>query len=316
MDDTNPQGSAKTVDQAAAQIFGMLDPQQPEDGQVEEVAAEETAEYVESEPEEMEAASEEAVEAEEPPRYRVKVDNEEVEVTLDELLKGYSRTSDYTKKTQTLAEQRKQVEAERQRIEEAAKLRDQYAQRLSVIEQMLASQPEEDLATLKETDPIGYTMKIAERMEREKQVQAIRAEQQQLAQKQQAEYQENLRRHLALEAEKLSQAIPEMSDPVKGEVIRKEIKDFARAIGWSEQELAQIYDHRAVLALYKGLQHEKLQKSKPVATKKVAEAPKMLKPGTTGKQTTAEQDAVKKLQQRLAKTGDRRDAARLLEKFL
>jgi hypothetical protein len=42
----------------------------------------------------------------------------------------------------------------------------------------------------------------------------------------------------------------------------------------------------------------------------------MLKPGTTGKQTTAEQDAVKKLQQRLAKTGDRRDAARLLEKFL
>ena len=316
MDDTNPQGSAKTVDQAAAQIFGMLDPQQPEEGQVEEVAAEETAEYVESEPEEMEAASEESVEAEEPPRYRVKVDNEEVEVTLDELLKGYSRTSDYTKKTQTLAEQRKQVEAERQRIEEAAKLRDQYAQRLSVIEQMLASQPEEDLTPLKETDPIGYTMKIAERMEREKQVQAIRAEQQQIAQKQQAEYQENLRRHLALEAEKLSQAIPEMSDPVKGEVIRKEIKDFARAIGWSEQELAQIYDHRAVLALYKGLQHEKLQKSKPVATKKVAEAPKMLKPGTTGKQTTAEQDAVKKLQQRLAKTGDRRDAARLLEKFL
>jgi hypothetical protein len=316
MDDSNPQGTAKTVDQAAAQIFGMLDPQQPEEGQVEEVAAEETAEYVESEPEEMEAASEEAVEAEEPPRYRVKVDNEEVEVTLDELLKGYSRTSDYTKKTQTLAEQRKQVEAERQRIEEAAKLRDQYAQRLSVIEQMLASQPEEDLAPLKETDPIGYTMKIAERMEREKQVQAIRAEQQQIAQKQQAEYQENLRRHLASEAEKLSQAIPEMSDPVKGEVIRKEIKDFARAIGWSEQELAQIYDHRAVLALYKGLQHEKLQKSKPVATKKVAEAPKMLKPGTTGKQTTAEQDAVKKLQQRLAKTGDRRDAARLLEKFL
>ena len=316
MDDTNPQGSAKTVDQAAAQIFGMLDPQQPEEGQVEEVAAEETAEYVESEPEEMEAASEEAVEAEEPPRYRVKVDNEEVEVTLDELLKGYSRTSDYTKKTQTLSEQRKQVEAERQRIEEAAKLRDQYAQRLSVIEQMLASQPEEDLTPLKETDPIGYTMKIAERMEREKQVQAIRAEQQQIAQKQQAEYQENLRRHLASEAEKLSQAIPEMSDPVKGEVIRKEIKDFARAIGWSEQELAQIYDHRAVLALYKGLQHEKLQKSKPVATKKVAEAPKMLKPGTTGKQTTAEQDAVKKLQQRLAKTGDRRDAARLLEKFL
>ena len=314
MDDSNPQGTGKTVDEVAAQIFGMLEPQQPE-GQAEELAQEPAEESVEEPQEEVEA-SEEVTEAEEPPRYRVRVDNEDMEVTLDELLKGYSRTSDYTKKTQTLAEQRKQVEAERQRIEEAAKLRDQYAQRLSVIEQMLASQPEEDISSLKETDPIGYTMKIAERIERDKQLQAIRAEQQQVAQKQQAEYQENLRKHLAAEAEKLSQAIPEMSDPAKGEVIRKEIKDFARNIGWSEQELAQVYDHRAVLALYQAMQYNKLQKSKPAATKKVAEAPKMLKPGTTGKQTTAEQDAVKKLQQRLSKTGDRRDAARLFEKFL
>jgi hypothetical protein len=316
MDDSNPQGTAKTVDQAAAQIFGMLDPQQPEEGQVEEVAAEETAEYVESEPEEMEAASEEAVEAEEPPRYRVKVDNEEVEVTLDELLKGYSRTSDYTKKTQTLAEQRKQIEAERQRIDEAAKLRDQYAQRLGVIEQMLNSQPEENLAELKETDPIQYTMKVAEKMEREKQLAVIRQERQAIAARQQADQQEHLKRHLSSEADKLKSAIPDMADEVKGEVIRKEIKDFAKSIGFSDQELAQVYDHRAVLTLYEAMQWRKLQQGKVQSSKKVSEAPKMLKPGTTGKQTTAEQDAVKKLQQRLAKTGDRRDAARLLEKFL
>ena len=67
---------------------------------------------------------------------------------LDELIKGYSRTSDYTKKTQSLAEQRKAVESERTKIEEAAKLRDTYAQRLQVIEQML-TQPAEDLTALK-----------------------------------------------------------------------------------------------------------------------------------------------------------------------
>jgi hypothetical protein len=71
-----------------------------------------------------------------------------------------------------------------------------------------------------------------------------------------------------------------------------------------------------VLTLYEAMQWRKLQQGKVQSSKKVSEAPKMLKPGTTGKQTTAEQDAVKKLQQRLAKTGDRRDAARLLEKFL
>jgi hypothetical protein len=316
MDDSNPQGTGKTVDQAAASIFGMLEPQQPE-GQVEEQAAEEQLEeYVEeSEPEEVEA-SEETQEEEEPPRYRVKVDNEEMEVTLDELLKGYSRTSDYTKKTQTLAEQRKAIEADRVRIEEAAKLRDQYSQRLQIVEQMLAAQPEENLAELKETDPIGYTMKVAEKLERDKQLEAIRNERQQLAARQQYEYQEQLKNHLASEADKLKSAIPEMGDDVKGEVIRKEIREYARSIGWSDQELASVYDHRAVLALYQAMQYNKLQKSKPTVTKKVAEAPKMLKPGTTGKQTTAEQDALKKMRAKLAKTGDKRDAARLFEKFI
>lgn len=317
MEDSNPRGTGQTVDQAAATIFGMLEPQQPEEGQVEEQAAEEeTAEYVEeSEPEEVEA-SEESEEVEEPPRYRVKVDNEEVEVTLDELLKGYSRTSDYTKKTQTLAEQRKAVEAERQRIDEAAKVRDQYAQRLAVVEQMLTQQPEENLAELKETDPIGYTMKVAERMEREKQLAAIRQERQAIAARQQAEQQERLKAHLSSEAEKLKSAIPEMADEAKGEVIRKEIKDFAKSIGFSDQELAQVYDHRAVLTLYEAMQWRKLQQGKIQSAKKVNEAPKMLKAGTTSKTTTAEQDAVKKMKQRLAKTGDRRDAARLFEKFL
>ena len=314
MDDTNPQGSVQTVDDAARKIFGMLEPQQPEEGQVEELAEE--AEEYEAEPEEIAESEEVQEEPEETPRYRVKVGNEELEVDLDELIKGYSRTSDYTKKTQTLAEQRKAIEAERTRIDEAAKLRDQYAQRLTVIEQMLASQPEENLAELKETDPIGYTMRVAERLERDKQLEAIRQERQQLAARQQAEYQEQLKNHLASEAEKLKSAIPEMGDDVKGEVIRKEIRDYARSIGWSDQELASVYDHRAVLALYQAMQYTKLQKGKPAVTKKVAEAPKMLKSGTTTKTTTAEQDAMKKMRAKLAKSGDKRDAARLFEKFM
>lgn len=314
MDDTNPQGSVQTVDDAARKIFGMLEPQQPEEGQVEELAEE--AEEYEAEPEEIAESEEVQEEPEETPRYRVKVGNEELEVDLDELIKGYSRTSDYTKKTQTLAEQRKAIEAERTRIDEAAKLRDQYAQRLTVIEQMLASQPEENLAELKETDPIGYTMRVAERLERDKQLEAIRQERQNLAARQQAEYQEQLKNHLASEAEKLKSAIPEMGDDVKGEVIRKEIRDYARSIGWSDQELASVYDHRAVLALYQAMQYSKLQKGKPAVTKKVAEAPKMLKSGTTTKTTTAEQDAIKKMRAKLAKSGDKRDAARLFEKFI
>ncbi len=208
------------------------------------------------------------------------------------------------------------MEAERQRIEEAAKLRDQYAQRLSVVEQMLTAQPEENLAELKEVDPIQYAVKVAERAERDKQLAVIRQERQAIAARQQSEQQERLKAHLSSEADRLKAAIPEMADEAKGEVIRKEIKDFAKSIGFSDQELAQVYDHRAVLTLYEAMQWRKLQQGKVQSSKKVSEAPKMLKPGTTGKQTTAEQDAMKKMRAKLAKTGDKRDAARLFEKFI
>ena len=309
MEETNPEGS-QTVNDAASRIFGMLEPEQPE-GQAEELAAEEpqeeAAEEVSEEPQE---------EVQETPRYRVKVDNEELEVDLDELIKGYSRTSDYTKKTQTLAEQRKQVEAERTKIEEAAKLRDTYAQRLQVIEQMLSTQPEEDLTALKDSDPVGYAIKVAEKMEREKQLAAVRAERESVQARQVAEQQERLKSHLAQEAERLRAAIPDMADDVKGEVIRKEIRDYAKSVGWSDQELSQVYDHRAVLTLYRAMQFEKLMKGKPAAQKKVVEAPKALKPGVGNQKVDRDSEAEKKLHKQLKQTGRTRDAAKLFERFL
>jgi hypothetical protein len=50
---------------------------------------------------------------------------------------------------------------------------------------------------------------------------AVRAEQQRLAQQQQAEQGERLKAHLAVEAQKLSEAIPELSDPAKGQAIKR-----------------------------------------------------------------------------------------------
>lgn len=318
MDDTNPQGSVKTVRDAASAFLGMMEPTEPQ-GQPEapeqDAQEYETQDSGEYESEEAEQAEESYEEPQQTPKYRVKVDNEELEVDVDELIKGYSRTSDYTKKTQALAEQRKAIEAEKSKVEEAARLRDQYAQRLQVIEQMLTQSPQEDLAALKETDPIGYAVKMAEQVEREKQLAAVRQERVQLAQRQQAEQQQRLQAHLSQEAERLRAAIPDMADEVKGEVVRKEIKDFARSIGFSEQELSQVYDHRAVLTLYKAMQYDKLQKSKPATAKRVAEAPKTLRPGTV-QQNNPNQDAVKKLKGQLKKSGKQRDAAKLFERFL
>jgi hypothetical protein len=312
MENTNPNGSALSVSDAAGQFLGMMD---GEEAQAQPEPSEIIDEAVEHEEVQEDLHEDDYDEPEETtPTYRVKVGKEEVEVPLDELIKGYSRTSDYTKKTQEVAEQRKAVEAQQAKIEEAARLRDQYAQRLSIIEQML-QQPEPDLSQLKETDPIGYAVAVAEQTERQKQLAAVQQERARLAQQQQSEQAERLKMHLATEAAKLREAIPEWQDEVKGEIIKKEIREYAKSVGFSDQELAQVYDSRAVTALYKAAQYDKLMKGKIDATKKVTQAPRMLKPGTSTPETRQTEQS-KKLKQQVRKTGKVKDAARLFESFL
>jgi len=323
-ENTNPQGSVdNTIGGAANAFMSILDPQTKEAKADPEVRADdsdsEETSYDEPQAEESDVSAEEAeyqeeVE-EEAPKYRVKANGEELEVSLDELLNGYSRTADYQKKTQSLAEQRKAVEAERVKIDEAAKTRDTYAQRLQVIEQLLSTQDTENLQELKESDPIAYAIKVAERSEREKQLQAVQAERQRVSQEQQALQGQRLHQHIQAEQEKLKSAIPDFKDEAKADVIRRDIRSYAKSIGFSDQELSQVYDSRAVQTLYKAMQYEKLVAGKAGATKKVASAPKTLKPGTSNPQSS-EQEAKKKDFAQLRKTGNKRDAAKLFERFL
>lgn len=321
-ENTNPQGSVdNSVSGAANAFMSFLEPQAEEAKAQPEPSAEEQVEYsAESESEEQDVSAEEAEsqeeEVEELPKYRVKVSGEEVEVSLDELLNGYSRTADYQKKTQSLAEQRKAVEAERVKIDEAAKTRETYAQRLQVIEQLLQQQDQgQDLASLKSEDPIAYAVAMAEKMERDKQLQAVQMERQRVQQEQQSHQQAQLQKHIQAEQAKLVEAIPEFKDDVKAEVIRRDIRNYAKAQGFTDQELSQVYDSRAVLALYKAAQYDKLMANKGVTSKKVANAPKTIRPGTSNPQSS-ENETFKKERAVLRQSGNKKDAVRLFERFL
>jgi len=315
MENTNPQGSESlNVNQAANAFLGLMgDDNGAEEGQPEESTEElEATSEVESEEAEYSEESEPVEEVK--PRYKAKVGGEEVEVELDELINGYQRSKDYTQKSQALAEQRKAIEAERQHLEQVKQERQAYAQKLQALDSFLSQQNKgEDLEVLKETDPIGYAVKVAEQSQREKQLAVVRAEQQRIAQQQQAEQQQSLQNHLKSEAEKLTSVIPELATP-KGDAIRKEIREYAKSVGWSDQELASVYDHRAVLTLYKAMKFEQLQKGKPETLKKVQQAPKMLKPGTSTPNAKSSQE--KQAMQRLRQTGKVRDAAAAFERFL
>ena len=331
---TPEQGSGElTVNEAAAQFEGFLSAGEDSTEQPEtvEAEAEDSADYEEAveateddvvEADELEAEGEEETEVEEeeleeePQRFVVKAAGEEKEVTLDELMQGYQLGADYTKKTQEVAEQRKAVEAEAKAIQEAKQVRDTYAQRLQAIEQFLTGNQDspEDLAAMKEHDPIGYAVKVAELTEKKEQLAQVRAEQQRLAQQQQAEQQQEMAKFVQQEAQKLSQVLPEFSDPTKGEQIRNEIRNYGKSIGFTDQELSQVYDSRHVLTLHKAMMYDKLQKSKPAVTKKVSKAPKMVKAGTKVKEGNT--DIRKKQMNKLKQTGKARDAAALFENFI
>ena len=318
-----PEGNTQLdVGGAANAILGLMgneegsEQEQPE-SQSESNDSEAESEHIEAQAEdESEVEQDEGEdEQEEPTTYRVKAAGEERDVTLDELIKSYQLGTDYTKKSQAVAEERKVVEAERQRIEEAKYLRDQYAERLQVIEQMLNQQPEtENLDYLKETDPIGYAVKVAELSQREKQLAQVRAEQARIADQQQREQQEQLGQVVQAESRKLAEVIPEYADPQKGETLRRELREFGIKAGFSDQELANVYDSRAVLTLYKAMQYDKLQSAKPGITKKVNEAPKVIKSGVS--QPRDSSDEMKKLKARAKQTGRVADAARAFERFL
>ena len=105
-EDTNPEQTIET-------------PSESEEYETE--AAEEEYEATEDETEYEEVdyeVDEEVAEIETAPSYTVKVDGEEVEVNLDELRNGYQRQADYTRKSQSLAEQRKAYEANLQAVQQ------------------------------------------------------------------------------------------------------------------------------------------------------------------------------------------------------
>jgi len=313
---TTPEGSGElTVEGAANAFLSMMDREDGSDKGQPDRDSEANESDAESDYE-SEVEQEDDGEEQEQPTYLVKAAGEEREVTLNELIKSYQLGTDYTKKSQAVAEERKAVEAERQAVQEAKQMRDTYAQRLEMIEQMLVpQQQEENLEYLKETDPIGYSVKVAEMIQRDKQLAAVQAERHRINQQQEQDRQVQMQHVVAEEMQKLSSYIPEFTDPAKGEAIRNDIRAFGKQLGFSDNELAAVYDSRAVLTLYKAMQYDKLVASKPAINKKVNEAPKAIKSGVS-KPRDSNAEETRKLKAKAKSSGSVRDAANVFERFL
>jgi hypothetical protein len=215
----------------------------------------------------------------EPKVYTVKIDGKDTQVTEDELLSGYSRQADYTRKSQVLAEQRKKIEEE---LSATQQERQRYQAQLEQFKTQADSKLEEfksvDWTKLKEEDPMEYALKRDQYRELQESKRTVDEEQQTLLKQQQKEAQQKWQEELARQQEVMSQRLPEWNDPEKGPKLKQDIKAFAMNKGFTEQEVNTLIDARSVDVLHKAMMYENLLAAK-IANKKAKVVPKMQKPG-------------------------------------
>jgi len=211
--------------------------------------------------------------------YKVKVDNEEIEVTLDEALQGYQRQQAFTKRSMELAEQRKAAEQE---AAEAKQARDYYAQQLEVLSQQISQTiPQEPdwVGLAKEVTAEEYNAIRAEYDTRKANLEKVEQERQAVAQQQAAENEKYLKEHLAAQRAEMLNRIPQWKDEERRNDERVKVIQYAESVGFSQQEIEQATDARAIELLYKAMQWDNLQRKKPTAKKRTKQAPKMAKAG-------------------------------------
>jgi len=244
--------------------------------------------------------------------YTVKIDGKEVDVTLDELQKGYSRTQDYTRKTQQIAETRKAVEAEASAIRAE---REQYAQLLGALKQQLEStEAPVDMDRLHNEDPIEWVRQSEVMRQKQDKLAAIQSEQQRLSQLTAQQRAQEMNAHLATQQEALIQAVPEWKDSKKAQAEKALLVEFGKKIGFSDDELKNVYDHRAVVALRKAALYDQMMSKRGQIKPVVNNGPRPAKPSAAGRVSTTTEST--RAKQRLAKSGRVNDAASAIELLL
>lgn len=179
-----------------------------------------------------------------PEKFRVKVNGEEIEVTRDELLKGYSRLQDYKAKTAELAADRRKVDTERTAAAEIrqrmAKELDSFLQRTEIHDPILAEARHTDWQKLAQENPLAYLQKSQALGERIRMLDAAQTERNRLRF-------EEARDALKDEHAKLETALPEWKDAVKRTEIVSDVKRYLTDTGFTDTELHGLTDHRVFL---------------------------------------------------------------------
>ena len=304
---------ATNIDGAAEKISGLLNPKDQQETETKaepsepvstetqetpESQAESEAAPVEQETENTEVTEETQTESQEPDLHRLKVNGQEIEVSLDELKAGYSRDSDYRQKTHSLSMEKRDLESQKN------SLRQSYDAKLTELNELIATadatvrqqQGSADLQRLYEEDPTQAAKLDYELRQRQVQLNDMKAKAREAQAKQ---YSDFLETQLELAASK----IPEYSDPSKADQFK------LRGYGFNDDEIGSLADHRFLMVAKDAMSYQSLKDKRPIVQKKVANAPKVVKPGVAKSSTSSGREQIRNKIGKLRKSGDIKDAS-------
>ncbi len=248
--------------------------------------------------------------------HTVKVDGDEHEVSLDDLIQSYSFRAHNTRKSQELAKAQTELEAESASGRES---REVYAQRLKQVEQALATiYPQEpDWDVLERDDPTRFATESAKWARHEKKLTALRAEQQRVQDDHDRDQLQQFETYKAGEITQMMEAIPEWAkDDEVQQAEQKRLYAYAmNTVGFSEEEINAIVDHRAVVALRKAMLFDELQ-ARGQKVRKKGQKIATLKPGTRRRRVKTGVKRTIAARKRLSETGSVKDATDVLYHML
>lgn len=285
------------------------DPETDTEDESDDVQEEEAEEEVEAEAEEEGDDREEDIEPLTYDPSRTVTLEDGTEATLEELVNGNLRQADYTRKTEALAEERREVqgirEASDQRAEEINRTYD------GLVEFLQSILPPEPSMELLGQDQAEYLRQQAIRKSFTDELSTVlqkQAEAQSMAQSQNGEELERIR---TAEAKKLVDVMPMLSDPMKMGQFTDNVKKTAIDLGFSENEIGATVDHRLLRLVHlAGIGKRSLEnqenarrriKNKPATP--AAKKPKATAPAPSQKNVKA--------MRRLSKTGSIQDAMQI-----
>jgi len=218
-------------------------------------------------------------------KVHTKVDGEEGEATLGDLLKSYQLEGTLNKRLEAVANERKQFETVRNEQLQTLQQKAQEADDLvSAVEQMLVADFQSvDWSDLQENDPTEYLMQQQRLQQRYAQLQTAKKQIEDTrktdAEKMQQDNQQAVQQYLQQQAGALVEKIPEWRDHSKMQEGLKQVADYMKSQGVSDQELAMIADHRIYVMAQKAMMYDNVQTKANPKAKKMKSKPKFVPPG-------------------------------------